>query len=618
MNYSLNFSYNIWQRELNSLFNYESINFDNNDLNVSSSGYLSIMNDKLTFNKMKPNVKTIGSISNNEDEYRINFDDEIAEKTMRVDLVDDKTWLVIRGTDFNGDLGYRLKKNDIFKIGKITFHVIDVTTTTFKGYKKSTTITNKDEDLNDNTVQQNEKNNDLSLIEPKEGENELDIIIKNNAKIHRRTHCCKICLCEDNEVENPLINPCKCSGSMKYIHVNCLKTWIRSKVVTKLFRYLIVHCFRNVKCELCKTSIPDKIKINNEVIFLLDLNAPDTNYVILESINKEKSDNKYIYIIHLKEPRTIKIGRANESDIRMNDNSVSRNHANLKLCNGSFYLEDNFSKFGTVSLIQSDIMVYPKKTVAIQANGAYLKIVLQKTCLGLLKCYENANLMKSDLNNFLKFKKIINYEKVYECFFNSTASIKSELIHNSNINEVNQDKIEKKEEMHNIINIKAKAVYDIENNNNSSNNDMINVQNSNPDVFIKKVKDEGINISSANNNEVFKKNKRNEDQSTFNERSKNFNNKINMIRNLSGCSFDDENSRLNLNNTGNKTKKENFKKTIFKNEMVSLHEDEREESKNSKLNIIEINTIQYNNINININNNNVADIHQEDKDIEEV
>jgi hypothetical protein len=26
--------------------------------------------------------------------------------------------------------------------------------------------------------------------------------------------CCRICLCEDNEMTNPLINPCKCSGSM--------------------------------------------------------------------------------------------------------------------------------------------------------------------------------------------------------------------------------------------------------------------------------------------------------------------------------------------------------------------------------------------------------------------
>ena len=72
----------------------------------------------------------------------------------------------------------------------------------------------------------------------------------------------------------------------------------------------------------------------------------------------------------------------------MSDISVSRNHARLKLSNGSFYLEDNYSKFGTVALIQTEVMVHPKKKIAIQANGAYLKISLQKTCLGHLRCYE--------------------------------------------------------------------------------------------------------------------------------------------------------------------------------------------------------------------------------------
>lgn len=29
---------------------------------------------------------------------------------------------------------------------------------------------------------------------------------------------CRICLCDDNEVDNPLFKPCKCSGSMGLIH----------------------------------------------------------------------------------------------------------------------------------------------------------------------------------------------------------------------------------------------------------------------------------------------------------------------------------------------------------------------------------------------------------------
>ena len=90
----------------------------------------------------------------------------------------------------------------------------------------------------------------------------------------------------------------------------------------------------------------------------------------------------------------------------MSDISVSRNHSRLKLYNGSFYLEDNYSKYGTVALIQTDIVLHPKRQISIQANGAYLRFMMQKSCIGSIKCYENHILTKADLNEYLKFKKI--------------------------------------------------------------------------------------------------------------------------------------------------------------------------------------------------------------------
>ena len=72
----------------------------------------------------------------------------------------------------------------------------------------------------------------------------------------------------------------------------------------------------------------------------------------------------------------------------MSDISVSRNHAKLKLQNGSFFLLDNNSKFGTVALVQTDLQIHPKKEITIQANGAYMKISTLKTCIGSIKCYE--------------------------------------------------------------------------------------------------------------------------------------------------------------------------------------------------------------------------------------
>jgi hypothetical protein len=42
--------------------------------------------------------------------------------------------------------------------------------------------------------------------------------------------CCRICLEEeDDDVKNPFITPCKCQGSTKFIHVNCIRSWLDTK-----------------------------------------------------------------------------------------------------------------------------------------------------------------------------------------------------------------------------------------------------------------------------------------------------------------------------------------------------------------------------------------------------
>lgn len=38
---------------------------------------------------------------------------------------------------------------------------------------------------------------------------------------------CRICLCDDISQGNPLISPCKCKGTMKYVHLKCLEEWRR-------------------------------------------------------------------------------------------------------------------------------------------------------------------------------------------------------------------------------------------------------------------------------------------------------------------------------------------------------------------------------------------------------
>ena len=38
-----------------------------------------------------------------------------------------------------------------------------------------------------------------------------------------KDYTCRICLDDEYDAEtNPLLTPCKCSGTMKYIHIKCL------------------------------------------------------------------------------------------------------------------------------------------------------------------------------------------------------------------------------------------------------------------------------------------------------------------------------------------------------------------------------------------------------------
>lgn len=54
-----------------------------------------------------------------------------------------------------------------------------------------------------------------------------------------------------------------------------------------------------------------------------------------------------LFIINFDKKNTLKIGRGFESDVRLNDISVSRLHALIKMSKGKLYLNDMNSKFGS-------------------------------------------------------------------------------------------------------------------------------------------------------------------------------------------------------------------------------------------------------------------------------
>lgn len=116
-----------------------------------------------------------------------------------------------------------------------------------------------------------------------------------------------------------------------------------------------------------------------EIFDLIDIERPqDKNYIILESLNqmKENCNIKSIHVIILNDDN-VTIGRGHESDVRINDISVSRSHALLKYNkdSGRLLLRDLRSKFGTLVLLKRPIEIKEKK-IQLQIGRTYIEAVL--------------------------------------------------------------------------------------------------------------------------------------------------------------------------------------------------------------------------------------------------
>jgi pSer/pThr/pTyr-binding forkhead associated (FHA) protein len=101
-----------------------------------------------------------------------------------------------------------------------------------------------------------------------------------------------------------------------------------------------------------------------------------SNYIQLETINREKGYVKTIHIISLNnDKKKVTIGRGHNADIKINDISVSRVHALITLTEEGYVLEDNESKFGSLMLVGD------KSCEIKSGKGMFLQ--MGRTVLGL-------------------------------------------------------------------------------------------------------------------------------------------------------------------------------------------------------------------------------------------
>jgi len=120
-------------------------------------------------------------------------------------------------------------------------------------------------------------------------------------------HTCKICLAGAEDDNDPLISPCKCIGSVRFVHLKCVQNWILSKLNIETTSKVLTIYWKNLSCELCKTHLPINFNHGGTDLQLLPLGDKINDaHIILESFSKEK-ELTGVHIISLSSKDTIKI-----------------------------------------------------------------------------------------------------------------------------------------------------------------------------------------------------------------------------------------------------------------------------------------------------------------------
>ena len=252
-------------------------------------------------------------------------------------------------------------------------------------------------------------------------------------KENKNKKVCRVCYGEEEKTDpdNPLISPCICKGSMKYIHYKCLKNWLESKIESSPFSSIelkdnigMCYCTDNLICELCKTKFPDYVNYNGRMLNLTFYRTHFEKFLIFESLQVDNNDKKFIHILSFDLTNKITIGRANECDISFPEITVSRHHCFIHYDDkdNNLYLEDNCSRFGSLILIQNPVLLMVNKLpLNIQKNRTYIKIKLSVP-FNIFSC--------CSVNNS-PIKRFNSYQEQIEPNLNIFKSL---IVKNNNIN----------------------------------------------------------------------------------------------------------------------------------------------------------------------------------------
>lgn len=161
-----------------------------------------------------------------------------------------------------------------------------------------------------------------------------------------------------------MINACQCIGSVKWIHLECIREWLEGKKHKKETPYVNSYIWRGLECEICKAFYKDVVKHpktgKDLSLLMFDIHEDGYQHMIIESVTN--SSSKTIHVVNFSRSNEIMVGRGSQCEVRITDVSVSRHHSTFELhhmpdksrasgWNFVLSVRDEMSKFGTLTFL---------------------------------------------------------------------------------------------------------------------------------------------------------------------------------------------------------------------------------------------------------------------------
>lgn len=262
---------------------------------------------------------------------------------VEADTPGDGLWAVVRG---RGTHAAHLEPGDVLKLGRVQLRV------------KAVSLTG-DEAVSLDCLQ-------------------TPVAVRQYAKSETEpTANCRVCLSEEQSDSNPLVSVCECAGTVKYVHLECLQEWLRTRLDIDHTPNVLSYHWRSLDCELCKTTFPVVIALEDRTVSLVDVNKSNYPFIVLEESNRRERGD--VHVVSMRESAEVIIGRSPNCDIVMSDVSVSREHCALRLGTSGFTIEDRESKFGTLKRVRGTRLALAKgREILLQISRTIVSLEMRQ------------------------------------------------------------------------------------------------------------------------------------------------------------------------------------------------------------------------------------------------